>query len=235
MGILGICNRTENWKTAQTFAPFFKNKSALAALAKRVGESVEVPQADLQIELFWRGVRDYLKKECKSISELYDLLSGARLERFGPLRQDTIDFPGLRVDEEWNYDVFHRYPISLSGKESDKLSNNLFYTEIDIAIQTPNCLLIGEAKGESTFDAKSKYVLVHQLIRQYVTATILVDLTSINKRVVPFVVGETSKLDSIRNNAQINFMHCQGWFNSETNVLSWEEIEELAKSARTAS
>lgn len=228
MGILGIKNRTENWKTAESFASFFKDKSALAALAKRVGESVEDSQTDLQIELFWRGVRDYLKKKNKSISELYDLVGSARLKRFGCLRQDAIDF-GLNVGEDWNYDVCNRYPITLSGKDSDKLSNNLFYTEIDIVIQTPNCLLIGEAKGESTFDAKSKYVLVHQLIRQYVTATILVDLTSIKKNVVPFVVGESSKLDSIRNNAQISFMIDQGWL-KEKNILSWKCIDKLAMS-----
>ena len=36
MGILGITNRTENWKTAKSFAPFFKNKCARVALAHRL-------------------------------------------------------------------------------------------------------------------------------------------------------------------------------------------------------
>ena len=61
MGILGIPNRTENWKTARTFAPFFKSCSARAALAKRLLEPLgESQEGTVEIELFWYGIRDYI-------------------------------------------------------------------------------------------------------------------------------------------------------------------------------
>ena len=57
MGILGITNRTENWKTAESFAPFFECDSARTRLAKRLleplGKSHEVQPRTVKIELFW--------------------------------------------------------------------------------------------------------------------------------------------------------------------------------------
>ena len=35
--ILGIKNRTENWKTARYFAPFFEDEAARLSLAKKLG------------------------------------------------------------------------------------------------------------------------------------------------------------------------------------------------------
>ena len=62
MSILGITNRTENWKTAEEFAPFFTCDSARVALAKKLCESEGTHGKDIQIELFWKGVRDHVHK-----------------------------------------------------------------------------------------------------------------------------------------------------------------------------
>ncbi len=87
-------------------------------------------------------------------------------------------------------------------------------------IETPNHLFIGEAKHESNFGANSDLVLVHQLVRQYVMARILVELRKCKKEVVPFVVGGS------KNNHQVQFMICQGWM-VEDNILRWNDIKAL--------
>ena len=60
MGILGIKNRTENWKTAQTFAPFFSDENLRLGLVRKLGEPLETEPDDVQLELFWKGIRDYM-------------------------------------------------------------------------------------------------------------------------------------------------------------------------------
>ena len=59
--------------------------------------------------------------------------------------------------------------------EINKLRDNLINTEVDVVLESPDSLFIGEVKDVSDFGADSRYVLVHQLIRQYVTATILIE------------------------------------------------------------
>ena len=65
--ILGIKNRTENWKTAKHFARYFTNDEAVAKLAQRLGEPETTSGKCMQIELFWKGMRDHVKREqCKT-------------------------------------------------------------------------------------------------------------------------------------------------------------------------
>ena len=80
---------------------------------------------------------------------------------------------------------------------------------------------------ESTFVADGKLVLVHQLIRQYVTATILLQLVGDRKEVTPFVVGDNT--DYLKKTSQVRFMIDQCWLR-QTNILDWEDI----KRAQTA-
>ena len=107
--------------------------------------------------------------------------------------------------------------------------DNLRNTEIDIVLETPQYLFIGEAKGEMTFGADGGLVLVHQLIRQYVMAVVLVDLLVSKgcpqKKVVPFVVGDAAKLERAR---QVKFMRHQGWL-EKRNILDWDKIKDLGK------
>lgn len=61
MGIPGINNRTENWKTAPTFAPFIGNQFAAKLPAERrlIGggyrTSPLVHEEEVSLELFWTG------------------------------------------------------------------------------------------------------------------------------------------------------------------------------------
>ena len=231
MGILGIRNRTENWKTAHSFGQFFKSSSARAALAKRLleplGKSYQVEAGTVKIELFWYGMRDYLKRENIKIEDMADDFAQTYKKCFPKLRNTIDEFNGFKNLKEQNYDASKKYPT----KKSDKLSDNLFNTEIDVVIETPTHLFIGEAKyEEKSFETEGDYVLVHQLIRQYVMTTILFDLIPCDKQVVPFAVGASDKLASLKNTDQVKFMIDQGWLKEE-NVLSWDCIDEIAKSA----
>ena len=245
MNILGIKNRTENWRTAYHFSPFFGDKDARLRLAKellarhlgRQPSQAELGQGEVGISLFWFGMRDYLKhrggrkdSDDKNFAERYrrmfieELNLRKEISEFIEKRRKCgkPTFPGLK---DWNYLV--DVPVTVSGKEksgSEVLGNNLFHTEIDIVLTSPNCLFIGEAKYESKLRGEAPYVLVHQLIRQYVMASILLDCLKSNQKVIPFVVRDT--LEG-REQAQVDFMVKQGWLKRK-NELTWEDIQRLS-------
>ena len=228
-GILGIENRTENWKTAGCFASLTDhNKFALAKKLvkpyKLADDGIKI--SDVKIELFWRGMRDcvYAKGECESdlmerAAAIYCGLFANHDPNLGAvkLRDQISDFRSFRPLNPDNYKV--------SCKTKESFFGNLKNTEIDIVLETSKYLFIGEAKHESRFGADGKLILVHQLIRQYVTARVLIDLKQKGKQVVPFVVADPRKLDSERS-AQVQFMVSQGWLKNE-NVLSWCDIDTI--------
>ena len=55
-----IENRTENWKTAREFAPLFRDCNLRLELAKKLGEPNGTQPDQVRLELFWKGMRDYL-------------------------------------------------------------------------------------------------------------------------------------------------------------------------------
>ena len=134
---------------------------------------------------------------------------------FPKLRGEVEAFPNLSISKEWNY-----RPDAADNPE--KFFNNLWHTEIDIVLETPNHIFIGEAKHESRLNASSDYVLVHQLLRQYVMATILTNYVGESKIIVPFVVGNAPQNLKSRH-AQVKFMLAQGWLETK-NILSWDDI-----------
>ena len=211
MGILKIENRTENWKTAYVFAPLFRDAGGRNRLAERLlGKPVE---SKVSLELFWFGMRDYVHEypeagDTDGLSERYDRL-----------------FPGLR-EQAARFGQFNR----LAGRhyavaDKEKLASNILHTEIDIVLESQRHLFVGEAKHEADFGADGRNVLVHQLVRQYVTAAILLDLKGSRKRIVPFVVGEDR--DRLRRIGQVEFMIAQEWM-SRGNVLGWDDVRGLA-------
>lgn len=224
MGILGIENRTENWKTARTFAPFLKDNIRRRKLAKRLS-GAENPRGEVHIEFFWKGIRDWLHLKGKD---------GVDYASYFTDRYNSL-FPNL-CEEIKNFDLFqepkaHNYHASSGDEEA--LYRNLLNTEIDIVLESKTHLFIGEAKHEMTFNANSDLVLVHQLIRQYVMASILVDCLKSesrehDKEIISFVVGDKDKIPSLQNTAQVTFMFKQKWL-SKDNVLSWDEIDRLAE------
>ena len=112
--------------------------------------------------------------------------------------------------------------VSDGERAESRLTNNLLGTEIDVVLETPKHLFIGEVKHESTFGADGKLVLVHQLVRQYVTATILLQIAGEHKEVIPFVVGDNT--DYLKKTSQVRFMISQGWL-SQANVLDWGDVK----------
>ena len=218
MNILGIVNRTENWKTASSFAPLLPDLGHL--LASRLGDQQNTCSGTVRLELYWKGMRDYF--HChggrKKASDDKDRISKIYVDLFSNLRDQIVSYGKFRYLQDCNYDV---------SKEEykDVFVNNLYNTEIDIVLSSNNDLFIGEAKHEMNFHADSKLILVHQLMRQYVMARILVEYMGCKQRVVPFVVGDN--VASLKRRHQVIFMLQQGWMREE-NVLAWSEIDDLA-------
>lgn len=219
--ILGITNRTENWKTARHFVPLCKDGDALLALVQRLGEPEGLLPSEVGIELFWKGVRDYL----------HEHNSGSEHDPEDWARRYECLFPNLsqrcfgRLHGRENYD---RKQWTRPEAWEKKLFENLRNTEVDVVIETPNSLFIGEAKHKMGFGADRRLVLVHQLIRQYVTASVLADKLKCEgqgeRKIVPFVVVDDVKRS--RRFEQVRFMCRQGWLRKE-NVLGWKEVKDL--------
>lgn len=211
MGILKIDNRTENWRTACVFAPLFRDADGRNRLAEQLlGKPVK---SEVGLELFWFGMRDYVH-ECPEAGDPDDLA-----ERYGrlfpDLRKQTEDFGQFNELAERHYAV----------ADKAKLASNLLHTEIDIVLVSQHHLFIGEAKDESNFGADRRNVLVHQLVRQYVMAAILLDLKGSKKQIVPFVVGNDR--EKLANDAQVEFMIAQDWMRRD-NVLCWGAVRGIA-------
>ena len=214
--VLSIENRTENWRTARYLWPFCGERAI--RLACRLGEPQNTPAADVKLELYWKGVRDWCAGRNKAQCE--ERLVESCRQQFQDLRQRIGRYGHFRPlrDGEGNYAIS-------SEEHRTKLVTNMLNTEIDIVLESPTRLYIGEAKSESSFHASGRLVLVHQLIRQYVMAKVLVDVTGSGREVVPFVV-----LDGTRGRLshQVRFMVAQGWMRSE-NCLIWDTLQELAR------
>ncbi len=223
MAILGFTNRTENWKTAQHFAPLFGANSVRLArqlLAHDEEERAKLHPGDVRLELFWYGLRDYFHGRTESVKEQEKQLAGVYRVQFGKVRQQVEKFVEAGKLRELTEDNYR----ASSDDQMRRLRNNLRNTEIDIVLESPNHLFIGEAKHQSDFGGNSEYILAHQLIRQYVMASILTKSPNRGVTVVPFVVGDSRA--ELKKQHQVDFMLCQGWMREE-NVLEWSDIEAL--------
>ena len=216
MGILGIKNRTENWKTAQHFAPFFWDEDARVRLAQKLGEPNGTNAKEVHVELFWKGFRDYTHKQ----KTTPDKVASIYMTKFHDLRQSIEDYGSRHPNHRLQLQA-HNYDASPNNRST--LLGNLEGTEIDIAVETNDCLMIGEAKDESGLDTDATYILVHQLVREYVMARILLELVGSQKKVVPFLVRPSP---SGSEQAQVEFMIAH-YGMRRTNVLTWEDIEAL--------
>lgn len=210
MPILGIENRTENWRTAQVFAPLFEDAALRRRFAERLGASIDDGD-DVSLELFWFGMRDYGKQQGWEKKDYIEPCAGAYKRHFSKLRAQVEEFG------RFNELAKRHYAVS----EKAKLASNLAHTEIDIVLESQSHLFIGEAKSETGFSADGRNMLVHQLIRQYVMAKVLLDLKGCEKQIVPFVVGEDK--DQLCRIGQVQFMIAQKWMRCE-NVLEWKDI-----------
>lgn len=228
MGILGITNRTENWKTVRTLCPPL-SCDAKVKLVQRLLEpypnaSEFTETSPIKFELFWRGVRDW-EKRCRHPAAEYER---AYRSLFDNLRCEIKGFKKFKVLRCWNYQLCDDIQDGQATPSTEVLRRNLIFTEIDIVLETPSHLFIGEAKDESRLGANSKYILAHQLIRQYVMAKILVEMMQKSHIVVPFIVG--NKIGNLKNTNQVGFMIKQGWL-KESNVLSWDCIKSVMEAS----
>ena len=230
MGILGIENRTENWKTAQSFSPFFNDAEARYRLAQRLlkplNKDLECKPEEIKLELFWNGVRDHLAvlKGKRDTPERRSQFAGIYQRLFPDLRIDLKKF-GVKLSKKVNYNVSEKSGIGM-------LYHHLHGGEADVVLEAPGYLFIGEAKFEGEFNDYGKRVLVHQLVRQYVVATIFLEIMAqayerqaANQIVViPFVAGDNDSVESLKKKEQVNFMVKQGWLNPG-NFLSWMTLK----------
>ena len=173
MGILGIENRTENWKTVQHF--YGLGEDAKVRLVRRLLREPQFQPDHVKVELFWKGMRDYLgqlKRENEDIPTAQQLAE-CYASQFGELRESVANFRAPKHPHTFQTLKPHNYDAS--DQNHTVLFNNLRDTEIDIVLQSSGYLFIGEAKHESKFGGEGKLILVHQLIRQYVMAKFLSD------------------------------------------------------------
>lgn len=241
MGILNITNRTENWKTAEIFCRLSgkEQRAFVNSLSIKSGNYAK----RVNMELFWRGVRDYrhglVKKAMKQEDEGRDWNEIAQevdenlsLEFwnsyrycFGELGENVCEWPGLNCpDAKMNYGTSEDYRNSKDQDLRQLLYSNLVNTELDIVFETADHLFIGEAKHESNFGTDGNLVLVHQLIRQYVTAKLLIEVQRDNgestKEVIPFLVVDD--VEWAKRTKQVKFMQSRKWL-CEKNIVAWPE------------
>ena len=242
--VLGIGNRTENWKTAYHLAPFFEDRAI--CLARKLGETEAKRPDEVTLELYWKGARDWLagsenKQEREERKRLL-LESYRRLMEKLDLRNRMKRYDDFRNLHDRNYEIPPEgYELRSRGSKAspkgpaERLLDNLVNTEIDIVLESPGHLYIGEAKSESGFHASAKLVLVHQLVRQYVMAKTLVDVTGCGKKVVPFVVTKESWQNRECDGncekppgrpTQVHFMIKQCWMKAK-NCLAWRDLKQM--------
>ena len=220
MGILGINNRTENWKTVQHFHGL--SDAAKVRLVRRLGEPDDTVAEEIGLELFWTGMRDYVKEHKVKTDDL----AGVYGQLFGELRDELAKFKHTHDFKELKD---HNYAVPTCPKHRENLANNVRHTEVDIVMETPERIFIGEAKYESGFKPDSGHVLVHQLIRQYVIARMIVHLAGRpGKQVVAFVVTGQERVESVKNSAQVEFMSAspRRWL-PKSNILSWGQVNDI--------
>ncbi len=230
-GILGIPNRTENWKTAKTLSICIAKKRqhlVAARIIENAGfQARAFKSSDTVIELFWKGFRDYCKANdkdsnssefIKETSERYRQLFPDLLWKVQQYNRGAPRNRSLRINPANNYACAH------DTESTRTLFDNLRNTEVDIALSAPGFLLVGEAKSEEAFGADSNHILPHQLLRQYVMARVLLETKRFaDIRVIPFIVGENR--EQILKCVQVKLLHALGYLNL-ANVMSWDELSE---------
>ena len=223
MSIFNIKNRTENWKTAETFVKLVANgdleKFAEEIITNAGKTELSITDENVCLELFWKGFRDYKYQftngDKSKNKELKDKAIKAYKKHFNTLQKKIEDQKNRLKVCDYNYIV----PEKPDYKE--KLYQNLISTEIDIVISTPKYLLIGEAKLDEDFGSNSKHVLTHQLVREYVMATILTELIKDYNavKIIPFVISNKD----VKNCGQIKVM--EKFYNlKKENVMLWNDV-----------
>lgn len=193
--ILGIKNRTENWTTVGHLFDLRNNKLIRHLMGNNSDDSAPFDDgSEARLELFWYGYRDYIfgNNITRNTVKTYAIYERF-LRLFPNLQENVLSFMNekkkyLRVEESVNYSL---------DRENDplRLFHNIRNTEIDIVIETRKKLYIGEVKDSQKFGADGNLFLPHQLLRQYVTARILVDELGKDLDIVPFIISNNKETE----------------------------------------
>ena len=108
--ILGIKNRTENWKTARYLSPFFDDGAI--HLANRLmegctGGSENTCKGPVRLELYWKGMRDYInckkpKPTCYDLADHYSKYFSCLREKIKKFNESKQFKHILRLPKEAN-------------------------------------------------------------------------------------------------------------------------------------
>ena len=199
--------------------------------ARRLGEPITTDKTQVKLELFWNGIRDHLEQVKKrsreailkeNVAKLVGCYEGTPcLSDLSKRIEEYCKSQGVEVSP-WHYQNYR-----VSGRGPNELASNIFHTEIDIVLETPERIYIGEAKYEEDLGENPKWALAHQLVREYVAARVLVSLTECKREVVPFTVWRHPRAHGRRQTA---FMIWRGWM-SQNNVLTWMTSRSFGYSA----
>ncbi|AFI88866.1 hypothetical protein [Pectobacterium parmentieri] len=219
--ILGIKNRTENWTTVGHLFDLRNNKLIRHLMGRNSDDSAPFDDgSEARLELFWYGYRDYIFGKNITLNTVkIDAIYERFLRLFPNLQENVLSFMDeerkyLRVEKSVNYSL-ERENAPLS------LFHNIRNTEIDIVIETRRKLYIGEVKDSQKFGANGNLFLPHQLLRQYVTARILVDELGKDLDIVPFIISNNKETEK---SGQIKLMNKLNYLNMK-NVFTWSDID----------
>ena len=223
MSILGIENRTENWKTVEHF--YGLPDDAKLRLVQGLSGTGKPVSGKIEIQLFWKGGRDYVFNRNDVEEQKEDFMK--RYNCIFPDLRNRVEEVREKLQEKFSYrfSALQKHNYVCKPEHQGKLFENLRNTEIDIVMETSDYLFIGEAKDQSRFRANPNYVLMHQLIREFVLAKILLAVRGCEKEIIPFIVW--SKHDG-RNPFEVEFMLEQCWL-KERNILTWECVKNLTR------
>ena len=166
MSIVGIHNRTENNKTANTLSPALgidvRHEENRLKLVREILKPDISTDKKIEIELFWYGFRDYVhavlkdreKEEVEQekkrlnciIRESYKNQFGRLHDQFVRYKSDKTskfkDKKGVLPNPDINYNINYLDSVDVVIEKSRKkrgwgsLASNLMHTEIDIVIDT---------------------------------------------------------------------------------------------------
>lgn len=225
--IIGIKNRTENWETAKTLGPLitYQKQNHLANLIIGANHS-SFNSNEVVMQFFWKGFRDHWNEKSLQCSKddminetavVYNRLFPDLRNRIKAYNKDKRVSRNKRLRlTETNYVC-----LNSDIQSKKRLFANVANTEIDVVLEAPGFLLIGEVKAEQTFGAASKHILAHQLIRQYVMASIVLEMREECKafKLIPFIIGDNTK-----KTTQVACMRYLGYL-PEANIITWEELK----------
>lgn len=101
MGIRGIRNGTEDWRTAGALVPFCSTSAPLKSLVEYLNVEGRSEPNEIKIELFWKRIRDLRHEKSDDSKHAFESRLLKRYnEIFKILRTEVERFHGLKLPED---------------------------------------------------------------------------------------------------------------------------------------